>query len=97
AQWFATLAAAQPARVDVAWLNLDENDNDPQRLLRYLYAAIGRCVPALATDAAQEITRTADASVVLENLSVRVAAHVRPVLLFLDDLHVITGGEAARA
>ena len=85
AQWHGALSSLQPARVDVAWLNLDENDNDPPRLLRYLYAALGRCVPALAANAAQEISRTTNLSVILEDLSVRLAAHGRPVVLFLDD------------
>lgn len=97
AQWHAALAAAAPARVDAAWLNLDENDNDTPRLLRYLYGALGRCVPALVADAVQEVTRTTNLSVVLEDLSVRLAAHERPVVLFLDDLHVIDDGDSARA
>ena len=96
AQWHGTLSSEQPARVDVAWLNLDENDNDPPRLLRYLYAALGRCVPALASNAVPEISRTTNLSVILEDLSLRLAAHGRPVVLFLDDLHVISDGEAAR-
>lgn len=96
AQWHGTLSSVQPARVDVAWLNLDENDNDPPRLLRYLYAALGRCVPTLASNAVPEISRTTNLSVILEDLSLRLAAHGRPVVLFLDDLHVISDGEAAR-
>ena len=96
AQWHAALGAAQPVQVDVAWLNLDENDNDTPRLLRYLYAALGRCVPTLAADALQEISRTANHSVILEDLSSRLAAHDRPVVLFLDDLHLINDPDAAR-
>ena len=51
---------AEPRRVCVAWLNLDENDNDPPRLLRYLYGALGKCVPTLAAEAVREISRTAN-------------------------------------
>jgi ATP/maltotriose-dependent transcriptional regulator MalT len=96
AQWHAALDSARPVQVDVAWLNLDENDNDTPRLLRYLYAALGRRVPALAADAAQELSRTTNLSVLLEDLSSRLAAHQRPVVLFLDDLHLINDPEAAR-
>ena len=57
-----------PRNVCVAWLNLDENDNDPARLLRYLYGALGKCVPILAADAVSEISRTTNLAVMLEGL-----------------------------
>ena len=96
AQWFASLAGAARQQVCVAWLNLDENDNDPPRLLRYLYGALGRCVPTLAADAIREISRTANLSVMLEDLSLRLAAHERPIVLFLDDAHVLNNPDAIR-
>lgn len=92
AQWHAALASAGDS--DVAWLNLDANDNDPRRLLKYLFSALGRPVPAVATEAAIEITQTADVPVALEELSVALAAHDRPVVLFLDDAHVVTHPES---
>jgi len=95
AQWFASLAAA-PRDACVAWLNLDENDNDPARLLRYLYGALGKCVPALAIDADREIARTANIPVLLEDLSILLAAHDRSIVLFIDDAHVISDPEATR-
>jgi LuxR family maltose regulon positive regulatory protein len=97
AQWHATLAAAPSApsaQVCVAWLNLDANDNDPPRLLKYLYGALGKCVPALATAAALEITQTAAVPVVLEELGVRLASLGRPVILFIDDAHVLANPAA---
>jgi ATP/maltotriose-dependent transcriptional regulator MalT len=96
AQWHAALAGADPRRTCVAWLNLDENDNDPPRLLRYLYGALGRCVPTLAAEAVREISRTANLPVMLEDLSVRLAAHDQPIVLFLDDAHVIGNPEATQ-
>jgi ATP/maltotriose-dependent transcriptional regulator MalT len=96
AQWFASLAGAARQQVCVAWLNLDENDNDPPRLLRYLYGALGRCVPTLAADAIREISRTANLSVMLEDLSLRLATHERPIVLFLDDAHVLSNPDAIR-
>ena len=95
AQWHAALAAAEPRRVCVAWLNLDENDNDPARLLRYLYGALGKCVPTLATEAVREISRTANLPVLLEDLSIRLAANEQPIVLFVDDAQVIANPEAA--
>jgi ATP/maltotriose-dependent transcriptional regulator MalT len=96
AQWFASLAGAAPRQTCVAWLNLDENDNDPRRLLRYLYGALGKCIPTLAAEAVREISRTANLPVMLEDLGIRLAAHERSIVLFLDDAHVITNPEAAR-
>ena len=93
----AALAAAVPPQVYVAWLNLDENDNDPPRLLRYLYGALGKCVPTLAREAVQEIALTTNPAVMLEDLGLLLAAHGRPIVLFLDDAHVITNPDAARS
>lgn len=90
AQWHATLSATHPARPCVAWLNLDANDDDPRRLLKYVYGALGRCLPALTAEAAIEITQTADPPVVLEELSIALAAHASPVVLFLDDAQIVT-------
>jgi ATP/maltotriose-dependent transcriptional regulator MalT len=96
AQWYAALANATPQAIAVTWLNLDENDNDPPRLLRYLYAALGKCVPTLTAEAVHEISQTANLSVLLEDLSIRLAAHERPIVLFLDDAQVISNPDAAQ-
>jgi len=96
AQWHAALGSDDSRNVCVAWLNLDENDNDPPRLLRYLYGALGKCVPTLAAEAVNEISRTTDIAVMLEGLSVQLAVHEQPIVLFLDDAHVITNPDASR-
>lgn len=96
AQWHGTLSRAGAGSPCVAWLNLDENDNDPPRLLRYLYGALGRCVPDLAADAVREISRTANLAVMLEDFGVRLAAHDQPIVLFLDDAHVVTNPDSAQ-
>lgn len=96
AQWHAALTGADSCRLGAAWLNLDENDNDAPRLLRYLYGALGKCVPTLAADAVLEISRTANLAIMLEDLSIRLAAHEQPIVLFLDDAHVISNREAAQ-
>ncbi|MCM2310661.1 MAG: LuxR C-terminal-related transcriptional regulator [Steroidobacteraceae bacterium] len=94
AQWYDALASGGPDPIPVTWLNLDDNDNDPNRLLRYLFGALGRCVPSLAAEGAVEISQTSNVSVVLESLSIALAAHGRPVVLFLDDAHVISNPAA---
>lgn len=90
AQWRAALAATDPPEASVAWLNLDENDNDPRRLVRYLYGALGRCLAEPGGETVRDIGLPADLSMLLEDLGVRLAAHTRPIVLFLDDAQVIT-------
>jgi ATP/maltotriose-dependent transcriptional regulator MalT len=92
-QWQSTLATAATAP-SVAWLNLDANDNDPSRLLRYLCAALGRCVPSLAQVRTADSSPAADLPVLLEELSIQLAAHPRTVVLFIDDAHVLANPEA---
>jgi LuxR family maltose regulon positive regulatory protein len=94
AQWHAGFAASPATQACVAWLNLDENDNDPPRLLKYLHGALGHCLPALATETALEVVQTAPVPVVLEELGVRLASHGRPILLFIDDAHVLSNPAA---
>ena len=89
AQWQAALDGNLDGAC-VAWLNLDANDGDPRRLLRYLHGALGKCLPALATEATLEVVETAALPVALEALSVALAGYGRPVVLFLDDVHVLT-------
>ena len=92
AQWYAELnTPVRPSQsACAAWLNLDHNDNDPTRLLRYLYGALSKCLPTLAVEAVREISRTSNLAVMLEDLSIRLAAHNASIVLFLDDAHVIT-------
>lgn len=93
AQWRSWLAAgADPP--SVAWLNLDANDNDPLRLLRYLCTALGESVPSLAQTVAPDASPAPDLAVMLEHLSIRLAAHGRIIVLFIDDAHVLVSPEA---
>lgn len=94
AQWFHGLNRAGTPSAKATWLNLGDNDNDPARLLRYLYGALGKCVPTLTPEAIGQISRTTNISVLLEDLSIRLAEHDDSILLFLDDVHLITAPEA---
>jgi len=89
AQWY---AQAGPDR-SIAWVSLDEDDNDPAALWRIMLAALNRACPtpglALLLRAARgrfpDITGTLQPGLVNE-----LAAHAGPVTIVLDDYDVIT-------
>ncbi|WP_041231889.1 LuxR C-terminal-related transcriptional regulator [Deinococcus peraridilitoris] len=82
-----TWAAA--SSIPVAWLSLDHDDNDPTRFLTYLIAAL-REVAAIG-DEAQRTARTASPPTVeiLTTVLNDVGRLARPLVLVLDDYHVI--------
>lgn len=94
----AWLSAIRPAgaltslRDRVAWLSLDEADNDPLRFLGYLLAALqtvdrqyGQEVPRLL-----ERVPSVPAEAVITALINDIAAQASPVILVLDDYHAIS-------
>lgn len=98
AQW---LLRAQPAQCDaaavgeqqpVAWLTLDEHDQDSLRFLAYVAGAITRVIPqALTTTAPLLSTREPPPPyVVLQALLVDLSALPGGLTLVLDDYHTIT-------
>jgi ATP/maltotriose-dependent transcriptional regulator MalT len=75
----------------VAWLSLDDADNDPNTFLRYLIAALRKAVPsagALASALLQE-AQPPPLATLLTTLINDLAEAPQPVLLVLDDYHVI--------
>ncbi len=75
----------------VAWLSLDESDNDPRRFLDYLLAAlkqvqadVGRSVEAML-----QSPQPPPPEVILTALVNDLSAVSRPFILVLDDYHVI--------
>jgi LuxR family maltose regulon positive regulatory protein len=82
--------ALDPA--DVAWLSLDEDDNDLARCLGYLLAAVATLAPGLADEAASllQSPQPPPARAVLGSLINQLRGLGRPVALVLDDYHVIT-------
>lgn len=88
----ATAGDAQPA-VRVAWLALDENDNDLHLFLRYLIAAVQAAFPQQRPCAQTQSLLDAPQSMPLEflinSLINDLAALPEPLLLMLDDFHLV--------
>ncbi len=89
-----TLASAWLARQrsPVAWVTLDAADNDPIRWLTYVLTALNHAAPGCGTEALALLD--ADRPPALETVIARtlnaVARLAEPVILALDDYHVIT-------
>jgi LuxR family maltose regulon positive regulatory protein len=95
-----TLLAAWPAEADrVAWLSLDEDDNDPARFLIYAVAALRTVKPELGARAlaAHRTPGAGLVDVVLPILLNELAAQRDQVVLVLDDYHLITNDEIHEA
>jgi LuxR family maltose regulon positive regulatory protein len=75
---------------NVAWISLDEGDNDLTRFLAYLVAALQTIAPAIReglTDVFQSALPPAEA--ILTVLLNDIAADAKDFVLILDDYHVI--------
>ena len=89
ADWVGSLdASSGPV---VAWLSLDEADSDPGRFLAYLIAALRTAAPQLGAEALGllESTPTPAVEPVLTSLLNELAGRQHPLVLVLDDYHVI--------
>jgi LuxR family maltose regulon positive regulatory protein len=94
AEW----AAAEDAP-RVAWLSLDEDDNDPARFFLYVAAAIERVEPELASPARAALGNPgADVvEVVLPRFLNDLAALDQDLALVIEDYHLITNRDVHRA
>ncbi|MCB0254373.1 MAG: AAA family ATPase [Anaerolineae bacterium] len=75
----------------VGWLGLDPADNDPTRFLSYLLAAFQEAAPAL-DDSLQSTMRSPQpppAEVLLTALINQLSELATPLVIFLDDYHLI--------
>lgn len=84
---------AQPsAPAHVAWLTVDEGDDDPARFLAYLNAAFQQVAPEVGSALLELATspRPLPAAEWLAALINRLVALPYPLLLVLDDYHLIT-------
>lgn len=76
----------------VAWLSLDEDDNDPTRFLTYVIAALQTQQPSLgeSTLALLAAPQAPPPKSILTQLINDVTTLAAPLLLVLDDYHLIT-------
>lgn len=92
----ATLAEQRRAAGSaVAWFSLEAEDDDPARFFQQLIKTLGESVPGLGDYARGYLQNTMQVPVnaVLESLLVDLARHSGPLLLVLDDLHLIKDPE----
>ncbi|WP_420644469.1 LuxR C-terminal-related transcriptional regulator [Candidatus Leptofilum sp.] len=75
----------------VAWLSLDEDDNDPARFLLYLIAALQTAVPDVGQNLLPilQSPQPPPSQAVLTPLLNELTQHTAPVVLVLDDYHLI--------
>jgi ATP/maltotriose-dependent transcriptional regulator MalT len=75
----------------VAWLSLDHGDNDPARFWRHVAAALERVCPGIAEQVAGLLGPSAPPSFegLVTALVNELAAQPEPVLLVLDDYHLV--------
>lgn len=76
----------------VAWLSLDAADNEPARFFSYLLAAFQQVDPSISRNIQPllELPHLPPAHLLLDTLLNALAAFATPILLTLDDYHVIT-------
>lgn len=75
----------------VAWLSLDESDNDPVRFLAYLIAAVRQIQPEFGhqTESILQLPQPPPPNVILTALINELSGLPAPFILSLDDYHVI--------
>jgi LuxR family maltose regulon positive regulatory protein len=84
-EWVVQIRQRDP-QVRVAWLSLDENDNDPVRFLTYLVASLHRADPDVGSDDRNTQLSVEGTLTALINDMIR-SAH--DVVLVLDDFQMI--------
>jgi LuxR family maltose regulon positive regulatory protein len=88
-EWNDRLASRQ---VQVAWLALEESDNDAQRFIHYLLAAIRKVFPKLGLEllALLDLPQPPPPLELMAGLINEIAGLGEPLVLALDDYHLIT-------
>ncbi len=91
--WTSHPAQPRPAieNLKSGWLSLDEADNDPVRFLRYVIAALQSALPEIGRTALPLLESGAPTALeeALTSLINEITATACPVILTLDDYHVI--------
>jgi LuxR family transcriptional regulator, maltose regulon positive regulatory protein len=81
-----------PERPRIAWVSLDEGDNEPVLFWMYVLTALDRQQPGLCTQLVTylQTQQAPPLRSVLQTLINRLAEQSQPFLLILDDYHLIT-------
>lgn len=81
----------------VAWLQAEESDSDPARFWSYLVEAVGQAHPAAAVDLKPVVAGSnGDDLVVVTALVNALAAVAGPLVVVIDDYHLIDNGSVQR-
>jgi LuxR family maltose regulon positive regulatory protein len=85
----------QQDRLTAGWVSLDGDDDDPHRFWRYLLLAAGQAGPGAGTAALRRLdaARSDVLREVLPTFINEVASSATPLVLVLDDYHLITSAE----
>ncbi len=86
----ASWAAAEAAPGPVAWLSLDEDDDQPGVFWSYVLAALAVVGVPASTSGRPAFDETVDHSLLIR-LAADLSAKPEPVVLFLDNAHVLSG------
>ena len=88
-EWIQANSSTKPL---VAWVSLDEGDNDSVRFWTYVLTALDACLPGLCSQflAFLRTEQTPPMKSILTALINGLLEHAEPLLLVLDDYHVIT-------
>jgi LuxR family maltose regulon positive regulatory protein len=88
----AWVQAQPPGNPLVAWVSLDEEDNDPVRFWSYVLTALDRLWPGMCREFVAYLQAEAHSPLnyVLTACLNRLSTHPEPVLLVLDDYHLMT-------
>jgi LuxR family maltose regulon positive regulatory protein len=89
-EWVQAMGGATPP-IAIAWLSLDEGDNDPTRFLTYLVAALQTIDAQMGAWALSVVQspQPLPAELILTSLINEVAETAQDFVLVLDDYHVI--------
>ena len=84
-------SAGKAPGVRLAWLSLDESDNDPARFLAYLVACLGRVQTGFGTAVLSilQLAQPPPVEIALTALVNELASLPTPFILALDDYHTI--------
>lgn len=92
AEWIHTIQRYYQPAIQVAWLSLDEGDNDPARSLSYFISALQSIDETLGqgTSSLLGMPQLPPLSAILDEVINDLAGSDARIVLFLDDYHVIT-------